>query len=100
MPMRRMLTILSIALLVGLSACATKPPVQEMAEARAAISAAKSVETVSGLEPEILISAERALEKASEAIEKKQFERARQLAREAKYKAQQAAHIKQKDLKE
>jgi len=95
--MRGILAAALFALMV-LSACATKPPVQEMAEARAAISAAKSVETVGGQEPQILISAERTLEKASEAIEKKQFERALQLAREAKRKAQQAARIKQRDM--
>ncbi|MDX8412074.1 MAG: DUF4398 domain-containing protein [Mariprofundaceae bacterium] len=97
--MRGTLAAVFVALMV-LSACATKPPVQEMAEARAAISAARSVETASGEEPESLISAERALQKASKAIEKKQFERARQLAREAKRKAQQAASIKQRDMHE
>lgn len=97
--MRGILAAVFIALMV-LSACASKPPVQEMAEARAAISAARNMETVGGDEPEALISAERALEKASEAIEKKQFERARQLALEAKQKAQQAARIKQRDLQE
>ncbi len=79
-----------------LAACATSPPVQEMAAARTAIQMAQSLPRSSHMAEAKLKSAEQALSEAAEAIKLERYERARQLAVSAKRKAQQAAKLKQK----
>ncbi len=77
-----------------LSACAVKPPVQEMAEARSAVESARQLENRSPIADQVLKSAEQSLQEAAEAIDNKQYERARQKAVKAKREAQQAARIR------
>jgi uncharacterized membrane protein len=79
---------------VLLAACAMKPPVQEMAEARAAIAAARELPD-KGKSSEILESAEASLQEAAKAMEENHYERARRKALDAKREAQRAARIKQ-----
>jgi len=84
-----------LILLLLFSACAMKPPAQEMADARSAI---KAAEALPGHHPKAdayLKSAEQALKEAAEAIRQERYERALNKAHEAKRKAQQAASLKQ-----
>ncbi|ATX81846.1 protein of unknown function (DUF4398) [Mariprofundus ferrinatatus] len=82
-------------LLIMLSACATKPPVQEMSNARAAIMAAQELPGSNEKSDSYLKSAETALEEAAEAIRQERYESARNKALEAKRNAQSAARLKQ-----
>ena len=87
------LSIVTVAIL--LTACAVKPPVQEMAEARSAI---KSAQQLDGKSPEasvVLKSAEASLKEAADAIDMEYYDKARRKAIEAKRKAQRAARIQQ-----
>ncbi len=79
-----------------LAACATSPPVQEMAAARSAISIAKSLPNGGPEAATSLKSAERSLAEAAHSIGKEHYERARRLAVEARRKARMAAKLKQK----
>jgi len=79
-----------------LAACATSPPVQEMAAARSAISMAKSLPNGGVEAAASLKSAEQALAEAAHSIDEEHYERARRLAVEARRKAQVAAKLKQK----
>ena len=81
-------------MLASLVACAVKAPVQEMAEARSAIATARSIVSGSDASNAELISAEQALQRATDAIEQQRFEQARRLALEAKRKAQNAVSRK------
>jgi len=78
-----------------IAGCAMKPPVQEMAEARSAIQTAQHLDGENGKAKLRLQSAENTLQDAADALDKKQYERARRKAVEAKLKAQQAARMKQ-----
>ncbi|MFQ5581617.1 MAG: DUF4398 domain-containing protein [Mariprofundaceae bacterium] len=87
-----------IAFVLGLllvTACAMKPPVQEMAEARSAIHMAAELPGNQPKAKAYLKSAEQALEEAAREIDAEHFEHARRKALEAKRNAQQAARIKQ-----
>lgn len=87
------LSIVTVVILFA--ACAVKPPVQEMAEARSAI---KSAQQLDGKSPEaklVLKSAEASLKEAADAIDMEYYDRARRKAIEAKRKAQRAARIQQ-----
>jgi len=77
-----------------LCACAVKPPVQEMAEARSAIESAQQLKNGSPKANRVLTSAEQSLQEAAAAIDEKRYETARRKAVEAKRKAQLAAKIK------
>jgi len=90
--MRRVIPLLLAMLL---AACATKPPVQEMAEARSAVKAAREMPGEQPRANAYLKSAEQSLQEASEAIKRERYEHARQKAIEAKRQAQWAAQIKQ-----
>jgi len=81
-------------MLIVLTSCAVKPPVQEMAEARTAIAAARSIVSETDASNRELKSAEQALKEAADAIGLQRFERARRLALEAKRKAQKAVSYK------
>jgi len=84
-----------LILIMLLSACAVKPPVQEMSNARSAIKAAQELPGSTPKSESYLKSAETALEEAVEAIRQERYETARGKAMEAKRNAQTAAHIKQ-----
>jgi len=81
---------------VGLVACATKPPVQEMAEARSLVHMADQLAKASGVNPVMLQSAEQALQEAAQAIEDKKYDHALHEALKAKRHAQRAVKILQK----
>ena len=85
------------ALLFFLVACVTKPPVQEMAEARSAVKMAQELSGSHVQSTHYLQSAEKALQSASEAIEKRKYDRARNKALEAKRQAQKAVRIAQQE---
>jgi len=86
---------IGITMAMALAACATTPPVQEMAAARSAIQTAKEIPK-SNLPAELALkSAEQMLNEAAEAIRQEKFEQARQLALSAKRKAQSAVQYKQ-----
>jgi len=90
------LELAGIAIALLLVACATSPPVQEMAEARSAIQTAKGIPN-SNLPADLALrSAEQMLKEAADAIREEKFEQARQLALSAKRKAQSAVQYKQK----
>jgi len=91
--MKLLIAILFILLASG---CAIKPPVQEMAEARAAIAAARELPD-RGESSKILKSAEASMQDAAKAMESNKYDRARMSAKEAKRKARQAAKIKQNE---
>ncbi|ATX79848.1 protein of unknown function (DUF4398) [Mariprofundus aestuarium] len=82
-------------LIMLLSACAVKPPVQEMSNARSAIKAAQDLPGSTQQSENYLKSAETAMEEAAEAIRQERYEKARGKALEAKRDAQVAARIKQ-----
>jgi hypothetical protein len=92
--MQGMKHVLCILLLL-FSACAMKPPAQEMADARSAIKTAKELPGGGAKADAYLKSAEKALENAAEAIRQERYERAHMKALEAKREAQRAAFIKQ-----
>jgi len=85
-----------LALALMLASCATSPPVQEMADARSAIQAAKEIPHSNMPADTALKSAEQLLAEAAEAIRKEHYEQARQMALAAKRKAQSAVQYKQK----
>ncbi len=95
----RMIRVLSLVLIsLWLGACATKPPVQAMAEARAAVQSVKPLyvteESKKTKAYQYFQSAEQALLEASRALDEKQYVKAKQKAKQAKLKARMAAKIK------
>jgi TolA-binding protein len=88
--------VLSLLLMAALAGCAVAPPVQEMAEARSAIDAAKQIHSAQPQAKRELKSAEQALQEAASAIDREQYELARRKALEAKRKAQHAAQFHDK----
>ncbi len=81
--------------LLFLASCVTKPPAQEMSDARIAIKMAQELPGQQKKADSYLKSAEQALEEAADAIQHERYERARHKALEAKRNAQQAARLKQ-----
>ena len=85
-------------LLLGLASCASKPPVQAMAEARAAVQSVKPLyETDEAKQSKTykhFQSAEAALMEATQALDAKQYGKAKQKAKQAKFKARMAAKVK------
>jgi len=90
--MKKQLVFAALSLLIV--SCATKPPVQEMAEARSAIERAQQIGSQSPRADSVLTSAEESLKEAAAAIDSKHYEQARRKAVEAKRQAQLAAKIK------
>ncbi len=82
-------------LLIMLTSCALKPPVQEMSDARSAIKIAHELPGDQSRADSYLNTAEKALDEAAEAIRAERYERARTKALEARRNAQEAARIKQ-----
>ncbi|PIS20039.1 MAG: hypothetical protein COW19_08710 [Zetaproteobacteria bacterium CG12_big_fil_rev_8_21_14_0_65_55_1124] len=87
---------IGITMALVLAACATTPPVQEMAAARSAIQAAKEIPKTNLPAELALKSAEQMLGEAAEAIRQEHYEQARQMALAAQRKAQSAVQYKQK----
>lgn len=88
--------VVGFVMAVLLASCATTPPVQEMADARSAIQAAREIPRTNLPAELALKSAEQMLSEAAEAIRKEHYEQARQIALAAKRKAQSAVQYKQK----
>ncbi|MDQ6981664.1 MAG: DUF4398 domain-containing protein [Mariprofundus sp.] len=82
-------------MLIMLTSCALKPPVQEMSDARSAIKAAHELPGQQSRADNYLKSAEKSLDEAAEAIRAERYDMALSKAREAKRNAQEAARIKQ-----
>ena len=83
-----------------LSACAVKPPVQEMSDARSAVQTVHQLPAASNpVANRYLNRAESALQEAAQAMHRQQYLRARQKAVEAKRMAQRAAAAKQQGQK-
>ena len=78
--------LLLFATLIALSACGTGPPVQEMSDARQAISVAREA-GASQHAPEALRAAENHLDSALRNLSKKEYKQARVEAIEAKNRA-------------
>lgn len=93
------LGLAGIIIALMLAACATSPPVQEMADARSAIQTAKQIPHTNLPAEVALKSAEQMLSEAAEAIRKEHYEQARQMALGAKRKAQRAVQYKQQKQK-
>ncbi len=94
-----MIRVLGVVLIsLWLSACATKPPVQAMAEARAAVQSVKplydSNEAKQSKTYKYFQSAEKALMEATQALDAKQYVKAKKKAKQAKQKARLAAKVK------
>ena len=87
-----LLPLLAFAGFVGLSACETAPPVQEMSDARQAIAVAKAAD-VGEAAAEELASAETYLESAEKKLGERDFSRARNDAIEAKLRAIRALKL-------
>ncbi len=85
-------------LLLGLASCAIKPPVQAMAEARAAVQSVKplyeSDEAKKSKTYKHFQSAEKALMEATQALYANEYAKARQKAKQAKLQARMAAKVK------
>jgi len=82
---------------MGLVACAAKPPIQEMAEARSSVRMAVELSQSTGEKTPLLQSAEQALQLAAQAIRDKHYTHARIEALKAKHRAQRAVKHLQKN---
>jgi len=94
--MKNMLLVLMMGLV--LAACASKPPFQAMAEARAAVQSVRPLyeneQTKNTKTYKHFQSAERALLEASKALDEKKYALAKQKAKAAKRHARFAAKLK------
>jgi len=87
-----------ISCLLVMASCASKPPVQAMAEARAAVQSVRVLymdeEGQQQKSYQHYQSAEQALLEATQALDEKRYELAKRKAREAKRQARLAAKLK------
>ncbi len=86
----RFLSVLVLALI--LAACETAPPVQEMSDARQAITVAREA-GAADLAAAELAEAEKYLQNAEDKLDHHQYREARHAALEAKYRAQKALQL-------
>ena len=86
----RFIGVLLLALL--LAACETAPPVQEMSDARQAITVAREA-GAADLAATELAEAEKYLQNAENKLDHQQYREARHAALEAKYRAQKALKL-------
>jgi hypothetical protein len=86
----RFIGVLLVALL--LVACETAPPVQEMSDARQAITVAREA-GAADLAAAELAEAEKYLQNAEDRLDQHQYREARHAALEAKYRAQKALQL-------
>ena len=95
--MIRITVLFMVALSLG--ACATKPPVQAMAEARAAVQSIRPFYQNNQEQDHVAFryyrSAEDSLAEAAKALDEKQYQLATNKANEAKRQARLAAKMKQ-----
>ena len=82
----------TLAMLFFLAACETAPPVQEMSDARQAITVAREAGAAE-LAASELAEAERYLQNAEERLDRQQYREARNAALEAKLRAQKALKL-------
>jgi hypothetical protein len=82
----------ALALLLLFAACETAPPVQEMSDARQAITVAREAGAADVAASE-LAEAERYLQDAEERLDRQQYREARNAALEAKLRAQKALKL-------
>ena len=82
----------ALALTFALAACETAPPVQEMSDARQAITVAREAGAADYAAME-LAEAEEYLHSAEERLDQEQYREARHAALEAKYRAQKALKL-------
>lgn len=82
----------ALALTLALAACETAPPVQEMSDARQAISVAREAGAADYAAME-LAEAEEFLHSAEQRLDLQQYREARHAALEAKYRAQEALKL-------
>ncbi len=88
---RRLVGALALLLLVA-AACETAPPVQEMSDARQAITVAREA-GAADLAAAELAEAERYLQNAEDRLDRQQYREAKNAALEAKLRAQQALKL-------
>lgn len=88
--MTRLFSALALALL--LAACETAPPVQEMSDARQAITVAREA-GAADLAAAELAEAEKYLQNAEERLDHEEYREARNAALEAKLRAQKALKL-------
>jgi hypothetical protein len=86
----RFLGVLALTLFV--MACETAPPVQEMSDARQAITVAREA-GAADLATTELAEAEKYLQNAENKLDQQQYREARHAALEAKYRAQKALKL-------
>jgi len=90
------LVLLCLSLI--LISCATKPPVQAMAEARAAVQSVRTLYTIDASQKTVAYrfyqSAEESLKAATKALDNKKYNLAKQKAHQAKRQARMAAKLK------
>lgn len=86
----RLLGVLALTLFI--LACETAPPVQEMSDARQAITVAREAGAADYAATE-LAEAEKFLQSAENRLDNQQYREARHAALEAKYRAQQALKL-------
>jgi len=83
--------------MLGLASCVAKPPVQAMAEARAAVQSVRPLYAKQDKRHSKAYryykSAEQSLQEATIALDQKQYAKAKQKARQAKRQAQLAAKL-------
>lgn len=82
----------TFALVFLLAACETAPPVQEMSDARQAITVAREA-GAANLASEEFAAAEQFLQSAEDRLDEHQYREARRAALEAKYSAQKALQL-------
>ena len=82
----------ALALLLLFAACETAPPVQEMSDARQAITVAREAGAADVAASE-LAESERYLQDAEERLDRQQYREARNAALEAKLRAQKALKL-------
>lgn len=87
--MKKVILILTVAASAALAGCSsTPPPVGEVAAARSAVE--RAVQPAARHAPDQLLTAQRKLAAAQEALRSKDFERARRLAEESEVDARLA----------
>jgi hypothetical protein len=87
----RALVTAAVVAFVGLSACETSPPVQEMSDARQAIAVARKAGAADHAKLH-LRAAENYLQSAERSLDKRSYHQARRDAKQAKMKALDALH--------
>ena len=81
-----------LALTLAVASCETAPPVQEMSDARQAITVAREA-GAADLAAAELAEAEKYLQNAEDKLDHQQYREARHAALEAKYRAQKALKL-------